>query len=122
MAGAAAPSHRPLVRVAAILTALAVLATGVVAFELITGSLHAELMRSGLVWGVILAAVPGLVAAHLALTRAAHAERDQDLLPAGTRPQPIGALTRAPLTLLSIGYATIGVGVVIGIIHAVEVL
>jgi APA family basic amino acid/polyamine antiporter len=76
------------------------------------------------VWGLILAAVPGVAVAHRALRRADAVEREWDLLPEGDRPAEAaaGVAVRTPLALLSAGYATIAVAVVIGIVHAVEVL
>lgn len=114
----------PATRVSLVLIALAVLAVVFVALSLMGGEFGVQAMPTGVVWAVILAAVPGLVAGHIALNRAADTERDWDLAPAGSLPAGAGihAATRIPLRLLSTGYATMGIAVIIGIIHAVEVL
>jgi len=114
--------RNPFSRAAAVLTVLAVLGVVGEAIALATGAAGAESMPVALVWGLILAPVPGVVVAHRALARAESIERDWDL--AGGRPvgAAVGAATRLPTALLSAGYATVGAAVVIGIIHAVEVL
>ena len=106
------------------LVVLAVLAVAFVALSLMGGEFGVQAMPTGVVWAVILAAVPGLVFGHIALNRATQIERDWDLAPAGSLPVGAGihAATRAPLRLLSTGYATMGIAVIIGIIHAIEVL
>lgn len=112
------------VRVSLVLIVLAVLAVVLVALSLMGGELGVQAMPTWVVWAVILAAVPGIVFGHIALNNAANIERDWDLAPAGSLPSGAGvhAATRIPLRLLSIGYATTGIAVIIGIIHAVEVL
>ncbi len=114
--------HGSVTRVATVLIALAVLGVLGEAIALASGAVESGSMPIALVWGLILVAVPGVVVAHRALARAEAVEREWDL--EGGRPAgaAVGAATRRPTALLSAGYATIGVGVVIGIIHAVEVL
>ena len=114
----------PMTRISLVLVVLAVLAVAFVALSLMGGEFGVQAMPTGVVWAVILAAVPGLVFGHIALNRATQIERDWDLAPAGSLPVGAGihAATRAPLRLLSTGYATMGIAVIIGIIHAIEVL
>jgi APA family basic amino acid/polyamine antiporter len=122
--GGSRPAHGTATRAAGVLIALAVVAVVCEAVALISGVRSAEAMPAPLVWGLILAAVPGVAVAHRALRRGDAVEREWDLLPEGDRPAEAvaGAAVRAPLALLSVGYAAIAIAVVIGIVHAVEVL
>ncbi len=116
--------QRPALRVAQVLIALTVVAVGVEVIGLLAGMIHVEAQPIGLVWGLILAAIPGIIAGHIALSRSEEVEREWDLAPEGTLSAGAvpGAATKAPVALLSVGYATMGVAVVVGIVHAVEVL
>ncbi len=109
-------------RAAEVLIGLAVLAIAVEAVLLFSGAVGADALPTPVVWALILAAVPGVVVAHAAMRRAEATEREWDLAPVERRPTgaAIGAATRLPLRALSAGYATIGAGVVIGIVHVVE--
>lgn len=117
-------TREPAARVSLVLIALAVIAVAAMGLALLTGTVSAVRIPRALVWILILAAVPGIVAGHVALTRGYRTEREWDLMPESELPASAGvhAATRLPLTLLAVGYATAGVAVVIAIIHAVEVL
>ncbi|MGO3795642.1 MAG: hypothetical protein ACTJGR_00795, partial [Pauljensenia sp.] len=116
--------HLPIARTAAVLVGLAVLVILAEVVALLTGMVGVEAIPIPVVWLMILVPLPGIVTGHMALTHATRTERSWDLAPADRRSAGavVGAATRMPRLSLSAAYLTMAVAVVVGIVHAIEVL
>lgn len=114
----------PIARTAAVLVGIALVVILAEVLLLVTGVIGVETLPIPLVWALILVPVPGIVVAHIALNHASRTEREWDLSPAEDRPAgaAVGAATRLPRWCLCAGYLTTAVAVVVGIVHAIEVL
>ncbi|WP_075890381.1 amino acid permease [Actinomyces provencensis] len=124
LATADAERHLPMTRISAGLVGVAVLVILAEVVALLTGMIGVEAIPIPVVWLMILVPLPGIVTGHMALTHATRTERSWDLTPEDKRPEGavVGAATRIPRLSLSAAYLTTAVAVVVGIVHAIEVL